>query len=125
MLLSGLIISGSNQRPKVMPRRLDMARSAAARPSGYLRGSTSQSDSERRVVVAAAEPAVVQHEALGPQAAAISAIAFSGRAGCGRNRPLPSNCSAPGAAARVGKLTIRSRRWRWNATRSRSARRRR
>ena len=44
--LSGLIISGSNQRPNVMPRLCTWSISGV-RPSGYLRGSTSQSDKLR------------------------------------------------------------------------------
>ncbi len=46
MSLSGLIISGSNQRPKVIPSACTWSMSGPS-PSGYLRGSTSQSESER------------------------------------------------------------------------------
>jgi hypothetical protein len=72
-----------------------------------------------RVVVAPPEPAVVQHEAFGPQSRRRGWRWRQGPA-CGRSRPLPSSCNAPGAGARVGPCTTRSRRSRWKAARCRS-----
>ena len=66
--LRSLTISGSIQIPNRRPSA-SIRRARPSIPFGSLRRSTNQSPSERVVVVALAEPAVVEHEQLDPEVA--------------------------------------------------------